>query len=146
MTKEHEGARPAIGVAGRAAEPRTPNHESPDPVCIVTRAAAVRQIQIADLLLHGEQNALPLRYLKSVTGMNGRELRRMIQRERLTGAPILSNCVGGYYLPSSETELEHFVRSMQSRAKEIEAVAAAVEKGNGGLSEQTPYTVPKESL
>lgn len=132
MTKDRKDARPAIGVAGRAAEPGTNSCESPDPICILPRAAAVRQTKIKDFLLAGAENAIPRCHLRQLTGLSDRDLRRQIQAARLGGDPILSSTTtGGYYLPADNAELEHFVRSMQSRAKEIEAVAAAVEKGNG---------------
>jgi len=107
-------------------------------------AAAGRQIQIKDYLLHGAENAVPRRHLRQLTGISDRDLRRRIQLERLAGVPILSSTTaGGYYLPSSVADLEHFVRSMQSRAKEIEAVASAVEagsteKGHGEMLEISP--------
>lgn len=112
--------RTAGGTAayGRAAVPDTHS----------TTAAAGRQIQIKDCLLHGAENAIPRNHLRQLTRLSDRELRRRIQEERLAGTPILSsNDAGGYYLPADEAELEHFVRSMRSRAREIEAVAAAVE-------------------
>ena len=109
-----------------------------------TTTAAGRQIQIKDFLLIGSENAIPRRHLRQLTGISDRDLRRRIQLERLAGVPILSSTTaGGYYLPSSVADLEHFVRSMQSRAKEIEAVASAVEagsteKGRGEMLEISP--------
>lgn len=44
-----------------------------------TTSAAGRQIQIADFLLRGQKNALPLRHLKEMTGLPGRDLRRQIE-------------------------------------------------------------------
>ena len=92
-------------------------------------AAAVRQIQISDFLSAGEQNAVPLRHLVQITGLPGRDLRRRIQAERLSGVPILSDNISGYFLPADDQERRRFVRSMRSRAKEIDAVAASVERG-----------------
>ena len=85
------------------------------------------QTQIADLLMHGADHALPLRQLKEMTGLPGRDLRRQIQRERRAGVPILSDNVSGYFLPASDLERQRFVQSMRGRAREIEAIAAAVE-------------------
>lgn len=101
------------------------------------------QIQIADLLMHGADHALPLRQLKQMTGLPGRDLRRQIQRERLAGAPILSDNISGYFLPANDLERQQFVQSMRCRAKEIQAVAAAVEagtseRGRGEMSEISP--------
>lgn len=93
-----------------------------------TTAAEGRQIQIKDFLLTGAENAVPRRHLRQLTGLSDRDLRRQIQAARLDGAPILSSTTtGGYYLPADNAELEHFVRSMRSRAREIEDVAVAVE-------------------
>lgn len=89
--------------------------------------AAVRQIQISELLPAGEQNAVPLRHLVQITGLPGRDLRRRIQAERLSGVPILSDNISGYFLPADDQERRRFVQGMRNRAKEIEAVAAAVE-------------------
>lgn len=83
--------------------------------------------RIADLLHPGAENAIPRRESIALTGFTDRELRRMIEAERRRGVPILSNCVGGYYLPADDTERKRFVNSMLHRAMEIAAVAAAVE-------------------
>lgn len=94
-----------------------------------TTSAEGRQIQIKEFLLAGAENAIPRRHLRQLTGLSDRDLRRRIQEERLAGTPILSsNDAGGYFLPADESELEHFVRSMRSRAREIENVAAAIEQ------------------
>lgn len=79
-------------------------------------------------LLHiGRENALPLRDLCRFTGMGGRQVRLMIQRERLKGVPILSDNQSGYYLPADEREVVEFVRSMRHRAGEIEKAAGMLE-------------------
>lgn len=102
-----------------------------------TTAAADRQIQIADFLLAGAENAIPRRHLLQLTGFSDRELRRRIQDERLAGVPILSDNQSGYYLPADDGERARFIRSMRGRAQEIQAVAAAVE-GPGEMSEISP--------
>ena len=85
-------------------------------------------VKIADLLGQGQSAAVPLRHLKELSGLPGREVRRMIQAERLRGIPILSDNINGYYLAADAHERERFIKSMRGRASEIEAVAAAVEK------------------
>ena len=85
-------------------------------------------VKISDLLGHGQSAAVPLRHLKELAGLPGREVRRMIQAERLRGIPILSDNINGYYLTADAHERERFIKSMRGRASEIEAVAAAVEK------------------
>ncbi len=85
------------------------------------------QIQIADLLMHGADHALPLRQLKQMTGLPGRDLRRRIEAARIAGEPILSDG-NGYFLAENQHEVTQFVTSMNRRAKRIQAVAAAVER------------------
>ena len=86
-------------------------------------------MRIADLLSHGQENAVPLRQLMAETGIDGRTIREKIAAERLAGVPILSDNATGYYLPGNKGERERFIRSMRHRAKEIERAAEAVERG-----------------
>lgn len=83
---------------------------------------------ISRLLSHGQENAVPLRHLVSITKFDGRKVRALIAAERLNGVPILSDNQSGYYLPADDTEKEQFIRSMKHRAKEIERAAEAIEK------------------
>lgn len=85
-------------------------------------------MKITDLLSHGQANAVPLRDLEEITGLDGRTVRAMISAERRVGAAILSDNVTGYYLPANEEEKARFVRSMRHRAKEILCAADAVER------------------
>lgn len=85
-------------------------------------------MRIADLLSHGQENAVPLRHLVAVTKWDGRSIRKKIAAERLAGAPILSDNLTGYYLAGSEAERKRFVRNMRHRAKEIERAAEAIEQ------------------
>lgn len=84
------------------------------------------QFAIADFLSCGEKNAVPLRYLTQITGLDGRIVRRKIQAERLNGTPICSNNVAGYYLPADDGERQRCIRSMQHRAAEIARTARAI--------------------
>lgn len=85
-------------------------------------------MKISEYLSHGQANAVPLKHLVSITGIDSRIVRKMIAEERLSGTPILSDNLSGYFLPETEEECVRFVRSMRSRAKEIMDVAGAVEK------------------
>lgn len=85
-------------------------------------------MQIVDLLLEGEGNAVTRQYLEQITGLTGREIQRAVQAERLAGKPILSG-QKGFYLPATEDEKSRFVRSMRHRAAEISRAATAVELG-----------------
>ena len=51
---------------------------------------------ISDHLHIGAENALTIRELKALLDMPGREVRRLIQAERLRGVPILSDNRNGY--------------------------------------------------
>ena len=84
---------------------------------------------IASLLLPGAGNAVPLRELAAWTGLDERDVRRAIRRERLAGVPILADNRSGYFLPSSEAERAACVRPMRHRARQILAAAAAIEDG-----------------
>ena len=85
-------------------------------------------MKIADLLRYGQANAVPLRDLAGIAGLDGRTVRAMISAERRAGAAILSDNQTGYYLPANEEEKARFVRSMRHRAKEILCAADAVER------------------
>lgn len=92
-----------------------------------------RNGQIFDLLSYGAENGVNLRHLAAMTHLSEREVRAEIQRERLSGIPVLSDNQNGYFLPGSQAEVDHFVRSMRHRAREINATANAVER-NGGVA------------
>lgn len=93
--------------------------------------AAERQtFRVADLLLIGEENAIPMRHLQAVTELSSREIRVMIQQEQLEGAAICANNLSGYYIAADDEERARFVRSMRHRAGEILKSADAI--GQGG--------------
>lgn len=96
-----------------------------------TTAAAGRQIKIADYLSHGQENAIPRRELERLTGVDGRTVRLMIERERRSGTPICADNLSGYYLPATEDERAACVRSMRHRAGKIMRTARAIEMGAG---------------
>lgn len=125
--KDIKKNRPGDCSTRTAAETGTACETASNSIFHDTTAAEVRQIRIADFLLRGAENAIPRRHLRQLVCLPDRELRRRIQEERLSGAPILSDNASGYFLPSDEEEKQRFIRSMRGRAQEIEAVAAAVE-------------------
>lgn len=86
-------------------------------------------MQISDFLLCGQPNAITLRQLQALTNLDGRTIRRLIEFERRSGIPILSDNKTGYFLAENEVERNNFVRSMLHRANEIRLTAAAIEKG-----------------
>lgn len=125
MSKK-EKARPAGGTAEQAGQGT--HWASGIPCNEYNPHGGGRQFEIADLLSYGPENGLRLSELVSLTGWKGRDVRRMIQAERLGGVPILSDNEHGYYLPSSEADLAACVRSLRGRAKEILEVADAIER------------------
>lgn len=104
------------------------------------------QIRISDYLSTGQENAVTLRLLKEITGIDGRTVRLMIQRERLAGVPILADNQTGYYLPATQEEKHRCVRSMIHRSEEIKRAARAIEVAdiqqyhNVGRRDQTSAT------
>ena len=87
------------------------------------------QWRISELLPHGQANAVPLRSLVSITGLDGRKIRLLIAQERREGVPIISDNSSGYFLAETQVEREAFCRSMRHRAKEIMRAADAVAEG-----------------
>lgn len=83
-------------------------------------------VRIADFLGYGQNSAVPLRHLRQLVDLPGREIRRQIQAEREQHVPIVSDR-HGYYLAADAREKERFVRGMKRRAAEIVKVAEAVE-------------------
>ena len=123
-------ARPGTAIPGRAVESgRVCETVQPSTKNDTTDGAGRQLFRVSDLLLHGAENAVPRRDLMALTGCTDRELRRMIEAERRLGVPILSDCIGGYFLPGSQPEKDRCVRSLRRRAKEIEATATAIERG-----------------
>ncbi len=108
------------GTVCKPAQPSTTEH--------ITSPAENQSFRVADLLHPGAENAISRRDLMSLTGLSDRELRLTIETERRHGTPILSDCIGGYFLPGNQSELDRCVRSLRRRAKEIEATAAAIER------------------
>lgn len=85
--------------------------------------------KIESLLSNGAENAITLSHLVAMTELPARQVRQMIQAERLRGVQILADNQNGYFLPANETDVETFTRSMFHRAREITRVANAVRLG-----------------
>ena len=90
-------------------------------------SAPAGQRSIADLLGVGRENAITRRDLERLTGLDGRSVRLLIERERRAGTPILADNASGYYLPASDDERAECVRSLRHRAREIMTTARALE-------------------
>ena len=111
MNRENK-TRPSVGALGRAVETgsasradTTSNHDS-------TTSIPRAQAKIADLLLPGRENAIPRRELERLTGLDGRTVRLMIERERREGRPILADNA----IPATEHERAACVRHRAAEA------------------------------
>lgn len=75
---------------------------------------------VYEVLSIGEENALLPDYLKNSLGFSSvRALQKQIESERQQGKVILSSTQppGGYYRPSSATEIRCFIRTLENRGK-----------------------------
>lgn len=121
--------RAGTAIPTRAVETGAASRQTTTSTNDSTTPPAERQsFRIADLLLHGEENALPMKHLKELTGMDSRTIRLMIHQERLSGTPICANNKTGYYLPGSDLERAECVKSMRHRSAEIARTADAIEQ------------------
>ena len=126
---EQNNIRPSAATPGRYVE-TTPCDMAPISTEQFITRERVRQPGIIERLLSpGAENALPLHHLVKLTGLPARQVRQLIQAERLRGVPILADNQNGYFLPKSPKDVEEFARSMRHRAKEISRVADAVQQG-----------------
>ena len=87
-------------------------------------------LKIAELLSCGQHNAIGLKTLMNLTGLDGRTVRKMIEFERRAGSPILSDNTNGYYLPETPEEKDRCVHSLRHRAMEIARTADAIDRAS----------------
>ena len=120
--------RPAGDTAGRAVETGSASRADTTSKPQFTPNGPGGQRKVADLLSDGRENAIPRRELERLTGLDGRTVRLMIERERREGSPILADNATGYYLPATEHERAACVRSMRHRADEIRKTAEAIDR------------------
>jgi hypothetical protein len=125
MIGTNENARPEAATSERAMGKNACQSNSIQPQFDCTSTA----LRVQELLCPGQENAILMRDLVSLTGLDARTVRVMIQAERLAGAPILSDNKRGYFLPGDDEERREFVRSMRHRAEAILRAAEAVERG-----------------
>lgn len=126
MAKAEKRARPDAATSRRAGQEKQRTSSNSRNKHITQAPGG--QWGIADLLLPGRENAIPRRELEKLTGLDGRTVRLMIERERREGRPILADNATGYYLPSTEHERAACVRSMRHRADEIRKTAEAIDR------------------
>lgn len=123
MTRSGAGTPKRIKMGAETGQAATSISDS------ITSAPAGQAVHIADFLGYGQNSAVPLRHIKQMVDLPGREIRRQIQAEREQHIPIVSDH-HGYYLAADAREKERFVRGMKRRAAEIVKVAEAMHKMN----------------
>ena len=126
---KQEKARPAGGTAERAGQEKQQTRSNSQKQHTTWEDDGQRKV--SDLLGRGQENAVSRRHLEKLTELDGRTVRRMIERERREGVPILADNATGYYLPATEHEKAACVRSMRHRAGEIMKTARAIERAKG---------------
>ena len=131
MNENKKKARPSAGTPERA-KPEAETKQATTSNCDCTTSHPQGQGRISDLLLSGREHAIPRRDLEAMTGLDGRTVRLMIERERRAGTLILSDNQSGYFLSDDPAEAQKFARSMRHRAGEIMRTARAIE-GAAGL-------------
>lgn len=82
---------------------------------------------IAAVLLRGRDNALTTSELSRITGQHPRKITEQIQRERLHGAPIMSDVIG-FWIAESAAEVNRCAAALHARAGEIHKTARALEQ------------------
>lgn len=122
MAKAEKRARPDAATSRRAGQEKQRTSSNSRNKHITQAPGG--QWGIADLLLPGRENAIPRRELERLTGLDGRTVRLMIERERREGRPILADNA----IPATEHERAACVRSMRHRAGEIMKSAQAIEQ------------------
>ena len=134
MSREKRKTRAGAATPTRAVENGTASQTAHASTIEFTTPPAERQpFRIADFLHPGAESAISRRDLMDLTGMSDRELRRLIEAERRQGIPILSDNQHGYFLPGDSAERDRCVRSLRSRAAEIQRTADAIERGGDGV-------------
>mgnify|MGYP001751713755 CR=1 FL=1 len=122
MAKAEKRARPDAATSRRAGQEKQRTSSNSHHKHITQGPSGQRKI--ADLLSHGRENAIPRRELEKLTGLDGRTVRLMIERERREGRPILADNA----IPATEHERAACVRSMRHRADEIRKTAEAIDR------------------
>ena len=121
-----ENAHPTVGAVEQAqagnvlADSYSRDHCTSNPVD--------GQLKISDYLNCGPQGGMTIKDLEHMTGRKSREIRRQIERERRSGALIISDNQNGYWMAADPAEAKMFARSMLHRSREIARTARAVEK------------------
>ena len=83
---------------------------------------------IAEILLHGVENAQSARDLCAILEIDARVLSQAVERERRAGSPICATSSRqnpGYYLAADKKEMAEYCNRLRHRAGEIFATRKA---------------------
>ena len=127
MSLENKKAHPEAATSEQAKGSDCPSHDSH--FNSNTSGKARQSMPVSSVLQHGEQSAVPGRYLVGLLGFkDGRELTRAIEKERLEGSPICATTNSenpGYFLAESPGELEQYIKSLDRRLFHVRATREA---------------------
>ncbi len=88
-------------------------------------------MKISDYIPTGRDNALPMRTLAILAGVEERTARSMVHKARTQGEPICSVCCGGkcgYYMPRNIEEAKVYLRQQNARLKSLRAALRGVKQ------------------
>lgn len=131
----YDKTRPGVAAPGRAEDTRAEFDKATLSDTQFTTAAPGGQRSIAELLAVGAENGLTSRQLSQLTGLDMRTIQARISAERLSGVPICSDTLNGFYMPSNDEEKARCIRSLRRRGIEILRVAEAMNRipGDGQM-------------
>ena len=98
---------------------------------------------VRDALLFGRENAVPAKQLTRILGFRSvRDLQKQIERERGSGAVILSDpCGGGYYLSNDPDELRRFTQTLNARAANTLRAAESAQRALNAITGQESFEI-----
>lgn len=98
-------------------------------------------MNIIDYIPYGKDNAISRKLLSSVVGMNDRDMRRLIEKERRNHAIL--NVGSGYFLPLPKDKplVERWLRQERRRSKSIDSSTRGAEMFLAGDSGANVITV-----
>ena len=116
-------------LSGKA-KPQGAEEQGYQHIDCTTNAPRRQALKITDYIPVGRDNPTTATALADALGFEDtRAITRMIERERLNGAPICAACTGdhlGYYLAASPEELADYLHSFRRRSRNVQRTEAAL--------------------
>ena len=96
------------------------------------------ELNVYDYLHYGKEQAIRTKDLAAALGFKSvRDLQKQIERERATGAVILSVPHGaGYYLSDDPVELRRFTQTLNARAANTLKAAESAQRALDAVTER----------